>query len=177
MICPKCKKNELKEVLFHKVKVDKCKKCSGIWFEADELRKAKDQEDKYLKWLDIDLWKDKEKFKASPSQKGCPKCNLPLYEIEYGKSDIKIDVCKKCNGIWLDKGEFEKIVTYLRHQADSATLSQYLKYTLGEANEILVGPEKTSSEIEDFLIVSKLLQYKLLIQCPIINDAVVNFPG
>ena len=38
----------------------------------------------------------------------CPKCDGTLIEADY--EDIKIDVCDKCTGVWLDAGELTQIV-------------------------------------------------------------------
>ena len=38
----------------------------------------------------------------------CPVCNEQLLISE--KQGIEIDYCPKCRGIWLDRGELEKIV-------------------------------------------------------------------
>ncbi len=37
----------------------------------------------------------------------CPKCDGMLHETEY--ENIKIDVCDKCTGVWLDAGELAQI--------------------------------------------------------------------
>jgi hypothetical protein len=37
----------------------------------------------------------------------CPKCDGTLYEADY--DNIKIDVCSKCTGVWLDAGELAQI--------------------------------------------------------------------
>lgn len=37
----------------------------------------------------------------------CPKCDGTLYEADY--ENIKIDVCNKCTGVWLDAGELAQI--------------------------------------------------------------------
>ena len=37
----------------------------------------------------------------------CPKCGGDLAEREY--HHVKIDECKDCGGIWLDKGELQMI--------------------------------------------------------------------
>jgi uncharacterized protein len=37
----------------------------------------------------------------------CPKCGMHLEEIAVG--DVKIDKCFHCEGMWLDKGELERI--------------------------------------------------------------------
>lgn len=46
----------------------------------------------------------------------CPRCANPLREQE--RSDILIDVCPKCRGVWLDRGELEKIVALERRAYD-----------------------------------------------------------
>lgn len=38
----------------------------------------------------------------------CPKCDGTLHETNF--SNIKIDVCDKCHGVWLDAGEFAQVV-------------------------------------------------------------------
>ncbi len=38
----------------------------------------------------------------------CPNCEEGMREIDrYG---VRIDVCPKCRGVWLDRGELEKIL-------------------------------------------------------------------
>jgi DNA repair exonuclease SbcCD ATPase subunit len=37
----------------------------------------------------------------------CPKCGMQLEEITF--SDVRIDKCFSCDGIWLDKGELDVI--------------------------------------------------------------------
>lgn len=37
----------------------------------------------------------------------CPKCDGNLVELTY--DGVQIDRCNKCNGIWLDAGELERL--------------------------------------------------------------------
>jgi hypothetical protein len=39
----------------------------------------------------------------------CPKCDGRLIEADF--ESIKIDVCDKCTGVWLDAGELTQIVS------------------------------------------------------------------
>ena len=165
MICPIDKTN-LEKVMISGVEVDYCPRCLGLWFEEEELRWAKDYKDRNLRWLDIDLWKDSARFKISPGQILCPQDRLPLYETEYGDSGIRVDLCNICKGVWLDRGEFEKIAQYLREKANEEILNNYLKNLRGEFWEVFVGPETFKEEINDLLLVLKLLSYKLLAQNP-----------
>lgn len=38
----------------------------------------------------------------------CPNCNATLLMAE--KKGVEIDYCPECRGVWLDRGELEKIV-------------------------------------------------------------------
>jgi len=175
MVCPLCKEN-LKKAILSGVEVDYCPKCLGLWFEEEELRWAKDEKDRNLRWLDIDLWKEKNKFKISPEKKLCPHCRLPLYEINYGDSDIKVDVCNICKGIWLDRGEFKKIIDYLKKKADWEVLHNFTKNLREEFWEIFAGPESLKEEIEDFLILLKVLVYKFLASHSTISKLISELP-
>jgi len=189
MNCPKCKTKKLSEkVRISDVIIDRCPSCAGLWFERDELRLAKDKKVKKARWLDIelkdkkldwfkfDLWKDKVKFKAKKDIDFCPACQTPLYKINYGDSDITIDVCPICQGIWLDRHEFKKIIKYLKNKADYEVLNNYVKNLISETKEIFVGPESIQSEIADLLMLTKLLKYKLVAQYPVLAKIILNLP-
>jgi len=175
MHCPIHKK-DLEQAIFYGVEVDFCPTCLGLWFEKDELRLAKDEKDKDLKWLDLDLWKDRKKFKIFPGIRLCPSCRLPLYEVYYGDSKIIVDICNLCHGVWLDRGEFKKMIEYLKNKADYEVLNKFAKSLLGEAAEILIGPETLREEILDFLAILKVLNYKFLTQQPKISEIILNLP-
>lgn len=50
----------------------------------------------------------------------CPRCpSAALHEID--RDDITLDRCERCRGIWLDRGELEKLLA--RGKADSARRS------------------------------------------------------
>lgn len=38
----------------------------------------------------------------------CPHCNLTLVMTE--RSGVEIDYCPQCRGVWLDRGELDKII-------------------------------------------------------------------
>ncbi|MBU1102361.1 zf-TFIIB domain-containing protein [Patescibacteria group bacterium] len=176
LVCPNCKSDSLRQIAFHKTKVARCDQCQGLWFNRDELSKTVAEEDKFLEWLDIDLWKNKEGFKVVFSGKICPVCDKNLYQVNYNKSDIQVDVCNSCHGVWLDRGEFKKIINYLEQKVDTESLSEYFKDSIKQAQDLFTGPKELSSEIKDFFIVNKLLEYKFLSQHPIFTSLIANLP-
>ncbi|MAZ65997.1 MAG: hypothetical protein CMF25_02705 [Kangiellaceae bacterium] len=38
----------------------------------------------------------------------CPHCHIPLLMTE--RKGVEIDYCGQCRGVWLDKGELDKII-------------------------------------------------------------------
>ena len=67
----------------HSINIEECVQCRGLWFEEGELRKAKDESDPDLNWLDFDLWSDQESFTADWSSRKCPQCGKNMATISY----------------------------------------------------------------------------------------------
>jgi Zn-finger nucleic acid-binding protein len=45
----------------------------------------------------------------------CPNCQSRLVELE--RSDVMIDACPECRGVWLDRGELDRILDRERRAA------------------------------------------------------------
>jgi len=45
----------------------------------------------------------------------CPACGARLVEVE--RSEIMIDACPECRGVWLDRGELDRILDRERRMA------------------------------------------------------------
>lgn len=176
MNCPHHHKTKLNKAIFNNVEVDFCETCLGLFFEHDELRVAKDEKDENLQWLDIDLWKDKSKFEISKINLLCPNCQLPLYTVTYEDSNIRVEICSVCKGIWLDRGEFKNIIDYLKQKAQYQVLENYFANLIEEITEVFVGPETLKQEILDVLTILKLLNYKLAVRFSTITEIISNLP-
>jgi len=47
----------------------------------------------------------------------CPRCHRPM--IKKSSMGVTIDKCERCNGIWLDRGEIENIISKLEMKQKS----------------------------------------------------------
>jgi Zn-finger nucleic acid-binding protein len=47
----------------------------------------------------------------------CPVCQAPFKEVI--KEGILIDVCTQCKGVWLDRGELEKLLSVVRVEQEA----------------------------------------------------------
>lgn len=61
----------------------------------------------------------------------CPSCNIPLVMSE--RQGIEIDYCPQCRGIWLDRGELDKIIE--RSASESQSNYQQNTQVFGSHNQ------------------------------------------
>ena len=166
MKCPNCQ-SVLKRLDFKGITLDHCEECDGLWFDRGELERAKNEEDRKLEGFDFPLWSVTEKVTTLRGERLCPMCNEKMYVINYADySDIPVDTCPTCQGIWLDKGEFDKIVSHLEELKKEASVLSYLKAFEEEAKQLFVGKKGFFAEAKDLLAVSKLLVYRIIETIP-----------
>jgi len=55
-----------------------------------------------------------------------------LVAVRYGETKVSIDYCRSCQGIWLDRGEFKRIVDALESEVTHMTTSEYVKASIAE---------------------------------------------
>ena len=113
MHCPKCEDTELTAVHVHEVEIDECASCRGIWFDENELRKVKDRTDEDLNWLDFDLWKHEDRFRATWQDTPCPRCDEQLVAVDYDSSLALVGTVRE--------GERDVIIAVGRYSRDPAT--------------------------------------------------------
>lgn len=158
------------------VEVDECPTCKGLWLRDDELKLAKDHVDHDLAWLDFDIWKHPERFSRADSTLKCPDDATELVRLRYGDTPVTIGYCTSCRGIWLEKGEFQKIVAALEHEVVSKDVGEYVKASLEEAKELFTGSESFLSEWRDVKAVLKLLQMRFSVEHQRLMDALIKMP-
>ena len=104
--CPVCPDTLLVKHDENGTTVDYCENCGGLWLEEGELNKITRPHDG-----DIEFSIHEHAGEGEPTEKICPVCSdKPLVTknfIEY--SDIKIESCDTCGGVWLDKGELDAV--------------------------------------------------------------------
>ena len=176
MKCPKCKVENLKEIKINGIKIDRCEHCGGLWFDKYELKITRDHRDKNLSWLDFDLWKDENKLVVSGRSINCPRDEKPLFKIKCKNTDVMVDVCLECHGVWLDKNELDKIISALKEKINSETIPEYLNDLGKEIAELLTHPDKADIELRHITILMKLLEYRFMSYHPYFAEIISKLP-
>jgi len=175
--CPKSH-DSLESVDVGGIRIERCPRCEGLWFDRDELRVLKDREDNGdYEWLHVDLWKDMDKFRARRQQRyACPKDATPLTTVHYGESNVVVDVCSKCQGVWLDKEEYREIIRYLEDTVDSSSAEDYLKDVREELVQVFEGRENPLGALQDVGKILYLLQLRFTVEHPTLAKISAAFP-
>jgi len=99
---------------------------SKIWDERE-----KSLEEEYFRRKEQELIEQIRAKRAEAERQAsaiqCPKCEGTLDELTF--DDVKIDRCNKCNGVWLDAGELEQLVS---NQESHGWLSRLWRGLAGE---------------------------------------------
>lgn len=116
MKCPRCQGSLVSESA-RGVTIDTCSGCSGVWLDDGEIvqlltvfskRQPIGQLQKLLE----------QRFAGIPvperaSVELCPKCQTPMNPVNYDyNSGVVIDQCPRHHGLWLDRGELERLIQH-----------------------------------------------------------------
>lgn len=110
MKCPKCKV-DLASTIRHKLKVNLCPSCKGMWLEHDELEELEDEVFDFG-----DRWKGTLEFAASGTSDTCPECPALLQRFKYRFYDLEIEFCPNQHGYWLDADEDTRVLELMKKE-------------------------------------------------------------
>lgn len=170
MRCPRCN-CDLETTVVDDIEVDVCLSCKGIWFDDDELRQAKDISEPDANWMDFDIFKHHERFKIDVDEIKCPGCSRRMCSLKYDATEIVIDACPSCKGVWLDEAELGHIIEALNNEIDSKPFEELVVESIKEGIEIFSGPESMASEWKDLKKVLYLVRLRLYVQHPKVYEA------
>ena len=182
MTCPRCAA-ELKSATMRGVSYRRCPDCGGSWFPGNKLNVLKDKaRGGDYRWIDIDLWKDRDKFRAGKQEKlACPKDKQTMVTVRYGDSNVRVDVCASCAGAWLDAKEYAKIGKYLEQHVNAETVAGYVGELRDEFVDIFTNPKHAASEAGAFFKVLHLLELRFGVEhkniAELVRSAGRGIPG
>ncbi len=120
MNCPVCEKEAMIVLELAGVEIDYCVACGGIWLDAGELEillESSLEKNKFFSSFYVDSRTEEKKRK-------CPICLKWMEKVSAGvETKIRIDRCKKGDGIWFDSGELEKAIKIASAEVNSAVLN------------------------------------------------------
>ncbi len=107
-LCPVCQVNLVPQTHLG-ITIDVCPTCAGIWFDADELPRLRELDPGVLPRIEHLYQPTVERYEGA-GDRPCPVCRVPMYRYNYlYTSNIALDGCDQCGGVWVDHGELVKM--------------------------------------------------------------------
>lgn len=120
MKCPNCttemNSTEVKTKVGLSIVIDQCPKCGGIWLDRNKLYQIPISEAEKIENIDKNLLHKSVKINEFPC---CPRDSAPLQQFTDHNipSDIHIQRCDLCGGVWLNKGELLSYKEEIKNKA------------------------------------------------------------
>jgi len=110
--CPRCNV-DLQPVVRHKLPVNHCPSCRGIWLESPELQQLEDEVFDFG-----DRWKGTLVFSSSATSDKCPVCSAMLQRFRYRFYDLEMEFCPNQHGYWLDDDEDTRVLELMKREEE-----------------------------------------------------------
>jgi len=159
--CPNCSVS-LTKINLDGVDLDTCPQCAGIYFDTGELQKLKNKPNA---WAEIEAkvmprGDEIKMLEARPKLKTCPACSNPMmpYKFLY-TSEIILDECDGCGGVWVDDNELDAMLTFVNTvQPADAQMKPEVLAALAQMDEAAVESRIRNTGFQGMM---RMLSYRL----------------
>lgn len=132
MKCPVCH-TPMIVVEHEQIELDNCPDCSGVWFDAGELELLVETMQLEGASLSLDSVLTSPEAKSAEKKRRCPICGQKMKKATLGHNpEVLIDVCRRGDGLWFDKGEVGQLIAQLPDQSEAADSQGRVITFLGE---------------------------------------------
>jgi len=108
--CPRCN-SDLTPTLRHKIKVNYCPTCKGMWLEHDELEQLEDEVFDFGEAAKGTLI-----FGSTATADKCPECAALLKSFRYRFYDLEMEFCENLHGYWLHDDEDSRVLELMKKE-------------------------------------------------------------
>jgi len=126
MDCPKDGAKLQTKAYESDIEVDQCAECGGMWLDEGELEKIQkstehDYGDELREMPPFATRAYEMARQQAAADLCCPKCGQEMTKKEYAyASQIIVDTCLSCRGVWLDRGEIEALEVFFERSKSNA---------------------------------------------------------
>ena len=120
MQCPSCNATLEEYEYHHTLSVEVCPTCRGMWLGRGKLGALiaylGESDAVQATLMAATARHIISKREMHESVKRCAHCGVPMEQFNYAyDSNIILDRCRACDGVWMDRGELYKIVLHALH--------------------------------------------------------------
>jgi Zn-finger nucleic acid-binding protein len=111
--CPRCKAT-MQALKLGATRANECAECGGLWLDAQSLQRLVDQREQHASIIGelsrhVPATRTPETIRYVP----CPRCTKLMNRVNFAHSSgVILDVCKS-DGVWLDRGELQRVLGFV----------------------------------------------------------------
>ena len=114
--CPRCR-DDMQALTLGTSHLSECAACGGVWLDPETLQRLCTNREQYESVVGI--LASHAVATVSPSDTvtyiPCPVCGKLMNRVNFARSSgVIMDVCKK-DGVWLDRGELQRVLSFIEH--------------------------------------------------------------
>lgn len=145
MKCPLCRV-DMKELNISGVLIDECTECHGLWFDNLELARLDETYEGDGEALER-LLSYPRAYDKNRGAISCPRCSMKMHSrCYYYKSDITIDECFGCGGVWLDAGELAAVRSNFKDQQERDAIFEQMLASNADYQAMLKAQSETQQK-------------------------------
>lgn len=165
MQCPACLE-PLEPAISLETNINLCSACRGMWFDqgtlpayvkalsqSETIQPAKTQ---LFERRQVDVMTG-----LNAAGKTCPRCDVTMRVFNYAyDSNVFVDRCPNCDGIWTDQDEVKKIAQYIKPDPKTAAVGHALAEEVHEVHRIQNLPPpgvRTRNSLLRFMFLPKFI--------------------
>lgn len=134
MKCPRCK-TILCRIQYEGVPICTCPDCKGEFVDTNRLRVIEKRQGVTFEPGEAKKLERAETGPADDRRIICPRCGSSMRKGKYRGTDVVVDLCRACKGLWLDDQELEKIQVLAEKKAEAAVAALANARTAAAAGE------------------------------------------
>ena len=126
--CPRCS-SPLQALALGAVHVRECSACGGLWIDPDALQNLCNAHEEHTAVVSA----LESRVPANPAAQDtvryipCPQCAKLMNRVNFAHSSgVIMDVCKS-HGVWLDRGELQRVMGFVDHGGLAAARQHQLE--------------------------------------------------
>ena len=126
--CPRCS-SPLQALALAAVHVRECSACGGLWVDPDALQKLCDAHEEHTGVVSALESRMPSSTAAQDTIRyiPCPQCAKLMNRVNFAHSSgVIMDVCK-AHGVWLDRGELQRVMGFVDHGGLAAARQHQLE--------------------------------------------------
>lgn len=149
--CPRCA-DPLQALRLGTTSVQECAACGGLWMDPTTLQKLSDAREEHTGVVSALAARVPVNTVAADTVRyiPCPRCTKLMNRVNFARSSgVVMDVCKN-DGVWLDRGELQRVVSFVESGGLAAAREHQREQLVDERRRLESSKAASAAAITDY---------------------------